>query len=169
MEGRRPDFVVLDFIEERFDMIAYAGGYLTKSDAFDDCETEAEPEKVVLRRSEECTKLWQESALAFIRRMEERYSGTDIILVKNYLAEKKGDVNSQAYFDGLDEIQKINKVLEGYYSFFEEHCKKVIIIEASECQYYFTDKEYEYGAIPSHLNELVNREIAKKIESCIGI
>lgn len=41
-------------------------------------------------------------------------------------------------------------------------------MEASECENYYTDRLYEYGAVPSHLNELVNREIAEKIEGCIG-
>ena len=53
--------------------------------------------------------------------------------------------------------------------FFQQYCKKVKIVEAAECQYYFTDREYEYGAVPSHLNELANREIAGMIEECIGI
>lgn len=169
MGAKKPDFIVLDFLEERFDVSAYQGGYLTKSDAFDECETTAETEKVIRRDSEECTKLWRESAASFIQRMEAEYPNTDIVLVKNYLAEKKGDVVSQEYFADLNEIRKINKMLEQYYSFFQKECRKVKIVEASECHYYFTDRQYEYGAIPSHLNELVNRNIAKMIEGCIGI
>ncbi|MCI9297950.1 MAG: glycosyltransferase family 2 protein [Lachnospiraceae bacterium] len=169
MEERKPDFVVLDFIEERFDMVAYQGGYLTRSDAFEGCENKPEAGDVILRDSDECMELWKESALAFIERMERDYPDTDIVLVKNYLAEKKGDIYSQEYFAELDEIRKINGILEQYYSFFRKHCKKVKVVEASKCQYYFTDKEYEYGVMPSHLNELVNREIAKMVEECVGI
>ncbi len=169
MEERKPDFVVLDFIEERFDMVAYQGGYLTRSDAFEGCENKPEAGDVILRDSDECMELWKESVLAFIKRMERDYPDTDIVLVKNYLAEKKGDIYSQEYFAELDEIRKINGILEQYYSFFRKHCKKVKAVEASKCQYYFTDKEYEYGVIPSHLNELVNREIAKMVEECVGI
>lgn len=167
MEERRPDFVALDFIEERFDLAAYGGGFLTKSDAFEGCEERPEEERTIVRDSGECTKLWQESALAFIDRMEKGFPDTEIVLIKNYLAEKKGDTESQEYFADLEEIRKINRILEQYYRFFEQHCKKVKTVEASACRYYFTDREYEYGVIPSHLNELVNREIAKKTEECV--
>ena len=32
---------------------------------------------------------------------------------------------------------------------------------------YFTDEKYEYGAVPSHLNELENQRIAEKIEEAL--
>ena len=50
-----------------------------------------------------------------------------------------------------------------------ERYQQIPIINASKCKYYFTDKQYEYGAIPSHLNEIVNSEIAKLIEKNIGL
>lgn len=169
MSERRPDFVALDFIEERFDLLACRGGFLTKSDAFEGCEERPEAERIILRNSAECLELWEESALAFIRRMAKEFPDTDMILIKSCLAEKKGDIRDQEFYANLDEIRKINRILEQYYRFFEQHCKKVKTVEATKCQYYFTDKEYEYGVIPSHLNELVNREIANRTEECIGI
>lgn len=169
IEEKKPDFIVLDFIEERFDIMTYQGGYLTKSDAFDGCEMKPEPERIIWRDSRECMELWKKSALGFIERMEKDYPDVEIVLVKNYLAEKKGDIYGQEYFADLDEIRKINGILEQYYKVFQQYCKKVKIVEAAECQYYFTDREYEYGAVPSHLNELANREIAGMIEECIGI
>jgi len=68
----------------------------------------------------------------------------------------------------LKKIRRINRILKQYYLFFQQHCNKVRVVEASECENYYTDRLYEYGAVPSHLNELVNREIAEKIEGCIG-
>jgi len=65
MEEKKPEFIVLDFIEERFDLIVCCDGYLTKSDAFDGCETKTEAERVIVRDSEECTRLWQDSARSF--------------------------------------------------------------------------------------------------------
>ena len=171
MEERKPDFVILDFIEERFDLLEYKGGYLTKSDALEGCESDASLEEgnIITRNSEACTQLWKDSTLAFIRRMEEEYPDTGIVLVKNYLAEKVGDISEQKEFTNIEEIRKTNQILQEYYAFFERNCRKARIVEALECNYYFTDREYEYGAIPSHLNELVNRAIAEKIEECMGV
>ncbi len=168
MEEKKPEFIVLDFIEERFDLVVCCDGYLTKSDAFDGCETKTEAERVIVRDSEECTRLWQDSARSFIQRMETDYPDTKIILVANYLSEMVGDIHSRRYFEDLEEIRKINRILKQYYLFFKQNCNKAKVVEASECENYYTDRLYEYGAVPSHLNELVNREIAEKIEGCIG-
>lgn len=43
------------------------------------------------------------------------------------------------------------------------------MIETSECQFYFMDRQYEYGALPSHLNDIANEEIALEIEGIIGL
>ena len=101
--------------------------------------------------------------------MEQEYSGIGIVLVKNYLAEKVGDIQKQEFFGNMEEIRRMNGILSRYYDYFQEHCKNVKVVEASECNDYFTDRQYEYGAVPSHLNELVNKEIAGRIERCIGV
>jgi len=88
--------------------------------------------------------------------------------LSNYLSEMVGDIHSRRYFEDLEEIRKINRILKQYYLFFKQNCNKAKVVEASECENYYTDRLYEYGAVPSHLNELVNREIAEKIEGCIG-
>jgi len=178
MKERKPDFIILDLIEERFDLIACEGGYLTKSDALDECEIEWKSRgqtgkvpqmEVVARDSEFCTQLWQDSAAAFLHRMESEFPETKIVLVKNYLAEKVGDIAEQREYAEIDRIRRINHMLEQYYAFIQQTACRILAVEAAECRYYFTDKEYEYGAVPSHLNELVNRDIAKKLEECMGI
>lgn len=165
----KPDYIIMDFLEERFDIVEYGGGYLTKSDAFDEADIALDRVRVIGRDSELCKQLWEESALEFIRRLENKYPGVQVVLVRNYLAERTGDIQEQVYFDNIDWIRKTNEILERYYMYFQNHCRALKVVEASECEYYFTDKQYEYGAIPSHLNELVNQEIAGMIERSIGI
>lgn len=43
---------------------------------------------------------------------------------------------------------------------FSAGCK---VIETANFKNYFTDDGYEYGAIPSHLNEVVNQEFAELV------
>ncbi|MBQ8626323.1 MAG: glycosyltransferase family 2 protein [Agathobacter sp.] len=164
-----PQYMVIDFIEERFDVLDCGDGFLTKSDAFEGATLEIAATETISRESEECQKLWEESCIRFINKLKEENPKVQVILVKNYLSEKVGDVEKQEYYPELEEIRNKNRILKGYYKFFVEHCSFVTAIEASECNYYFTDAKYEYGAIPSHLNELVNREIAHKMEKEIGL
>lgn len=164
-----PAYIFIDLIEERFNMVAFNGGYLTKSDAFDEAELMLEGAEVIPRDGKICEILWCESCRRFIDRLQTQYPSIHIVLIKNYLSEKVGDIHSQSNYENLEEIRRVNTILSEYYRFFINNCIRVQVIEASECCYYYTDKEYEYGAIPSHLNEIVNDDIAKKIERVIGL
>lgn len=165
----KPDYLFLDFIEERFDLVEVNGGYLTKSDAFDGSEITLEIVRVMQRDLEECMKLWKESCRKFVKKLQLQYPQMQIVLIKSYLSEKVGDIHSQLFFENLEQIQRTNKILKEYYSFFASVCPAAKLVEVLECEYYFTDRQHEYGAIPNHLNEIVNGEIAKKVEGVIGL
>lgn len=169
LDEMKPKYLFIDLIEERFDLVVCGEGYLTKSDAFDGAECCIGPVYTIARTTQECENLWKQSCKQFINRIKTSFPFIRIVLVKNYLSEKKGDINSQQYFENLEEIRQINHILEEYYQFFAGCDKEIQVVEASECDYYFTDAQYEYGAIPSHLNELVNQKIAGLIERSIGI
>ena len=102
-----------------------------------------------------------------LKKLQKEYPSVRIVLIKNYLSEKVGDIYQQKEYENIKEIREINRILEGYYRYFENQLAEVKAVEASECSYYFTDHQYEYGAIPSHLNELANQEIARMIERSI--
>lgn len=165
----QPEYLFLDLIEERFDVLEIHGGFLTVSDALEGSAFEQKEGRRIKRDTEECEKLWEESCRRFAEKMYSEHPDTKIVLVKNYLSEKKGDIFSKEPYGELEQIQSMNKILEGYYSVLEALCPAARSVEASKCEYYYTDRQYEYGAIPSHLNEIVNRNIAKKIEEVIGL
>ena len=57
----------------------------------------------------------------------------------------------------------MNRIMKRYYDHIRENYPDVLMIETGDLPLYFTDEKYEYGAIPSHLNEIVNKQIAKRI------
>ena len=159
-----PKYIFMDFIEERFDIIETAGGYITKSDAFDGADISLAEYRVIKRESPECEKLWEKSFLEFMKRMRESLPSCGVIAVKNLLSTRMGDKNSQTAFADVEAISEKNRILEGYYRFLEENFPEVKVVDCTGDSLYFTDKAYEYGAVPSHLNDLINRRIAEKIE-----
>ncbi|MCI8550027.1 MAG: glycosyltransferase family 2 protein [Lachnospiraceae bacterium] len=169
LEEMAPHYLILDFIEERFDIAVFGNGYLTISDAFDGTEGLSANGEIIGRETEGCRQLWEQSCKQFIGRLEKQCPSMGIILVKNYLSEKMGDIYSQEEYPNLEEIRRVNRILKGYYDYFERNCKAVKVVEASKGRLYFTDRQYEYGAIPSHLNEIVNREIAGMVERCMKV
>ena len=68
----------------------------------------------------------------------------------------------------VEEIRKINRILADDYDYLRELCPDALFIQSTQEQLYFTDKNYEYGAIPSHLNEIVNQRIAQRIEKALS-
>lgn len=168
LEETKPQYLIMDFIEERFDILEFKTMYITKSDAFDTAETSLAEMKVISRKSEECTQLWKDSCKRFVEKITVDYPNVKIVLVKNFLCENYGDVTYSKKYENLEEIREINELLGKYYDFFEENCSNAIVVEASKCEPYMTDVDYEYGNLPSHLNEIVNRKIALQIEKALS-
>jgi len=167
MKEKPPQYLCMDFIEERFDVIRYKDSYITKSDAFDGVNILLDGMRVLSRKNKECTDLWKESCLNFIYKLKTEYPFTKIILIKNFLCEQYGSNEGKEYYSNYLEIREMNQILEEYYQFFTENYSDVALIESAESELYFTDESYEYGKLPSHVNDLVNREIAAKIEAKI--
>lgn len=165
----KPEYIFIDFIEERFDILECFNGYITKSDAFEEAQLNLLDFRIIERDSEECLKLWQNSFYKFMEKIENKIPECKIVVIENYLSEQFGDINSRTYFENIKEIRKKNYTLKQCYDFVKENYKDIPTINASKCDYYFTDKEYEYGAFPSHLNEIVNQKIADKIKGEILI
>ncbi len=168
VEEIKPEYFFIDLIEERFDIIEYKGAYMTKSDAFDGIEETLKGYRVIKRDSKECDLLWKQKCLEFLAQVQRYIPCENIVLIKSYLSEFVGDFDHKEQFEDIQDIRKVNDILKEYYDFLIAHCKGIKVVEASECPMYFTDIRYEYGAIPSHLNEMVNEKIAEKIEGIIA-
>lgn len=164
IEEMNPKYVFIDFVEERFDIIQTAGGYITKSDAFDEADISLIEQRIIPRDSQECEKLWKKSFQGFMVRLQENVPTCKIVVIRNLLSTKVGDMTGQTFFEDIKKILQINQILEKCYQFLAENFPEVKMIDCTGDNLYFTDKAYEYGAVPSHLNDVINRKIAGKIE-----
>ncbi len=171
-----PTYVFIDLIEERFDVLEIGGCYLTLSDAFEgalftnleNCQVYTPEEmirqgRVISRSSEECTRLWQKSCRKVITDLKTLWPDIRFVIVENYLSESVGDLNGRRMFEDIQNIRGINTILKGYYAFMKSIVPEAAVIACADDELYFTDVKYEYGAVPSHLNEIENQRIAEKI------
>ena len=165
LEARQPACIVLDLIEERHDIIEWEGRYLTLSDALEGAEgIELDACRVILRQSEECERLFAEAAHLFAEELHCRLPECRVIVVENYLATHVGDRSHKEEFEDVDGIRNTNAHLLACYDVFCNEVSEAIRIPAYQCEDYFTDAGYEYGAVPSHLNAIVNQRIAALVE-----
>ena len=180
----RPSFLFLDLTEERFDVLKRGDRFLTASDAREGAvfepeegpgsertEGPAEEEKRIPRGSAECRKLFEEQSGIFFRRLREAAPGIRIVVIENYLCEEKGFGDEREPFENAQEIRKKNEELQFGYQTVRNICPDAVFVSPREIpaceELLFTDKKYEYGAVPEHLNEIANRLIAAETEKAI--
>lgn len=157
------DFVLLDFIEERYDLgMDGDGHYFTLSDAFLECNPYIEGGYLVLNRfSEEMDELWKESCDRFICWITGRIAPEKIILLRAKLAVCYGDGGKEQDYEDKEKILKINAYLDACYDYFEEHCPGIIVIDGLEQKnWYFTQGNFRHGRYPWHLNWYAYKQIS---------
>ena len=167
LDKEKPEYIMLDFLEERHDILKIGNELYTYSDALRECYDVKD--SIILRRENNETKfIWEEKCNQFVNELKKRFMPSKIILVKNYLATSYSDGIDTETFQDIVKIRKINEILEGYYEYFESQLDGIIVIDYSGEKEYVTDKCYEYGCAPEHLNDSINYRMAKKIEEVIG-
>ena len=160
--------IVIDFLEERFDIAMYDGKYITISDAFEEMPMfEKDTLNRISRYDMMLNGLWKKSCLKFISVIRKFFSGKKIILVKMKLAQRYGDAKIQYDYEEITRIKEINEILEGYYRFFEENCEEAAIISVEESEWYYTDKGFRHGCYPWHLNDYMYQEIRRMIKEIL--
>ncbi len=162
-DREKPHAIVIDFIEERHDFIEYRGNFYTKSDALTESDFPIDEGRTVPRDSEEGRMLWEKACLRFIDELRRRFAPQNVILVENMLTEKYGSIHGSKQFDDIDEIRRQNKSIRRAYDFFKDNFSGIISVDLSDDELYITDKQFEYGCYPWHLNELINIKIGKKM------
>ena len=168
LEEIRPKYLFLDLIEERFDLIEARGRYLTKSDAYDGMTEGKADGRIIDRFSPECTALWENSAREFVGRIRAAAPELKPVIIETFLCETVGDITGTEPFPEGDEIRRMNALLSRYYSLLESLWPEALVLRPAADPLYFTDRKFEYGAIPSHINELFNQRLAEEIERRAG-
>jgi glycosyltransferase involved in cell wall biosynthesis len=159
----KPDYIVLDFLEERHNLLLIGDAIYTYSDALQGSDFVMQGEMLPINTAETWA-IWQEACLRFVALLKENFKTNRVVLVENLLAERHGDVNGTCEFENVDEIRAINAWLRKCYSFFKMNMPGIQIVNLTGHVLYFTDDNYEYGCYPWHLNTLVNIELGKRIK-----
>ena len=163
VDVEKPDYIFIDFIEERHDFLDYNGVIYTKSDALLESDFPVNQGRTIARDSDEGWEIWKKACLYFIDELKKRFIADHVILVENILTEAHGDINHSELFSNVEDIRRLNNILKECYKFFKDHYLGIQIVNMTNDPLYITDDLYEYGCYPWHLNELMNIKISSKI------
>lgn len=162
-DRQRPDYFAIDLLEERNDIIKYDKGCMTKSVAVSQAEINYSNAIVLKFGSDVWLEEWKQSFNKFTDRIQQYVSVDKIIIVKHLLTERHGNVFGSKEYENIEEIRRINHILEKCYQYAIDvlpHCK---VIDLTKDEKYITDEKYEYGVEPYHINSLINEKVGEMI------
>ena len=149
---------------------------MTLSDARQGAACAADSEGTpVPRDSSKCLELFRKACGLLSDLLDAASPDTSVVILESYLCTEKGDLKQREPYGELAEINKTNALLKKHYDILKDALPRAAVIkteEAAACggtDLYFTDRLYEYGAVPSHLNELANRKLASAVQERLGL
>lgn len=145
----RIDYLIIDFLEERFDIQQCGQTYITVSDAFME-RNDASEQKMKLWDKNRM-KLWEDSCDIFIDILRHKIPHENVILCRMFLTENIGLNQSLVPMENRRQIEKINEVLEKMYRYFQEKFRPIWTMEVKQ-QHNFCHRFHMYGCLPQHLN-----------------
>lgn len=159
----KPNYIIIDFLEERHDLLRIGNSIYTYSDALKESDFSILGEILPIN-TEKTWMIWMEACLQFIELLKYNFKVDHVVLVENLLAERHGDIHATCEFDNIDEIRATNAWLSKCYAFFKDNISGIQTVNLTDHAMYFTDDKYEYGCYPWHLNTLINIEISKRMK-----
>lgn len=163
LEERTPDIFIIDFIEERNDLINNDHGYMTRSSALIQTDIGGDSATILEFGSEVWFEEWKRAFTDFSRKLMQYIPMEKIILVKNFLTERHGNIYDNVEYENIEEIRKINNILNECYQYAIDNWDKCKVIDFSQDRKYITDDKYEYGIEPYYINSYINEKVGEKI------
>ncbi len=163
------DLLLIDFIDERFNLFNYKDSIITKSNELIQSgfiSRHQNEVREVLRRSigaSEC----RSDLIQFSKRMSQAVPPEKIVLIKAFWAEKFVNQSGELmFFDkrtkfSLEQIRMANESLRTYYDDFVEFNPKCQIVEGIEP---FADWKHVWGLSPFHYQDDWYHDCRKKID-----
>lgn len=157
------DYLILDFMEERYDLFQLESGeWMTLSEIWE--ESGYSPKTVLKRDSKECQKKWELACDCFITLLDSKFQRNHIILVETYLAQKFRNAKGRMLL--WDEIEACNAMLNKFYKYFKKKMPGIKVLTVPE-QLNYTDGSSKYGTEPGYLNHEAHKAIAGQLRKIV--
>ncbi|MGH0553982.1 hypothetical protein COL75_04550 [Bacillus wiedmannii] len=162
--AKKTDYLVIDFMEERFDILRYQNTYFTRSWEYRESNLQKEFNVTILDRFEaEVTKIWEENCFNFIEELKKYFLPEQIILNEVQMVNSYLKDNQMYLFENQDYICKFNKLLAHYYQYFKENFEGINVIKPREENYFYCDSKHLWGCFPYHFNDKYYLELERQI------
>lgn len=171
IEMNKADFCVIDFIDERFNLIKYAGSFLTKSNELVNsgwlkdkeyeelqyvfCENDWRIGGGYSQKLEDYLQVYLDCLLRYFKQNK-------IVLHKAYFLDTYIDSqgNEQCFQKSIiNNNKRNNEMLEYMYNYVETYMKKIKVIDI--CSKYSACEKHKWGLAPMHYQQKYYKEAAE--------
>ncbi|MCA1064609.1 DUF6270 domain-containing protein (plasmid) [Rossellomorea sp. AcN35-11] len=166
--SKRSDFIIIDLIDERFNLLKIGDSYITRSNEFANAKLTSDYESTLIKRDLDFRSEWTEAAESFIIQLLDKYRPEEIILHKtlwqDYYYDSKG--NKQRYEQKINEIKHHNRLLESYYGFLEARFPEIKVIDMTT-EPFLASENHKWGLSPFHFEENYYRRFLEILSESI--
>ncbi|PGC71250.1 hypothetical protein COM21_00320 [Bacillus toyonensis] len=166
--AKKVDYLVIDFMEERFDILRYNNTHFTRSWEYRESNLQNEFNTTILDRFDSgVTKIWEENCSKFIEELKKHFRPEQIILNEVQMVNSYLKDNQMYLFENQDYICKFNKLLAHYHQYFKENFEGINVIKPKKEDYFYCDSKHLWGCFPYHFNDKYYLELERQIEELI--
>ncbi|WP_226581157.1 DUF6270 domain-containing protein [Halobacillus litoralis] len=168
IETSTSDYLIIDFIDERYDVASYKDSYITLSDEFRNSNLPGIFEFNKSGDTKNYFELWEQSALSFLHQLKAVRAPSSVILHKAYWMKTYIDNEGNIVeFPDQDKITLNNKRLERFYSFIERNLPGIVKTIQLDGDYH-GDINHKWGLSPFHYEERYYEAFIKAVASIVG-
>ncbi|MFS0674937.1 DUF6270 domain-containing protein [Ornithinibacillus sp. 179-J 7C1 HS] len=154
VEERESDYIIIDLIDERFNLLKINDSYITKSNELissNFIESIEVQEELISNVNH--FKFWAAYAKRFFTKLLKIYDPSKIIIHKTkWRAEYLDKFSNVKSFSNVDGIASKNRFLDKCYRFIEDTFPQVKIIDMTERDYYASEN-HKWGLAPYHFED----------------
>lgn len=167
----KPDVVVFDFIDERYDLLRSGESYVTKTEPLDDSGFPGDLKQVfehLPRRSQEATSLWREAAMAITSQIRKNLPSACFVLHRAWWAMDyiQGEQVVSFSENERTESAEMNEQLQDYYDYFERNVADLRSVEVTDSR--LASAQHRWGLAPYHYEHAYYTKLLAQILEIIS-
>ncbi|MDH2887882.1 DUF6270 domain-containing protein [Bacillus cytotoxicus] len=164
------DYLIMDFIDERFDMVKIGDCYITRSFEFINSKLESKLEDFEVLQKSMILEQWEQACYAFVQEITKLYEQSKIILHKAYCKDEyldKEGIVRVFNSDVLERNKRTNALLNHLYEYLQKVVPEMKVIDLSDRQHYAWEG-HVWGLSAFHYEDKYYVDFLKSLDGIIS-
>ncbi|MDA2312722.1 DUF6270 domain-containing protein [Bacillus cereus] len=170
ISAKPSEYLILDFIDERFDMVKIGESYITRSFEFINSKLESKLEDFEVVQKRMVLEQWEQACDTFAKEIIKAYGQSKIILHRAYCKDEyldKEGIIRRFNPDILERNKVLNELLSHLYNYIQQVLPDMKIIDLSDEKHYAWEG-HTWGLSAFHYEDKYYIDFLKNLEGIIS-